>query len=141
MKFFVKVKPSAKQEKIEKIDKNTFAVSIKESPDRGRANEALIKALAKYFGVSKSNVKSICHLGSVPFGVRSHLGSGLDIWPFGPFGIWGLHLGSGLDIWYPSCFISFYQFANCRIVHLKMSSNLLLAVAEMLDGFYYLFIP
>ncbi len=59
MKISVKVKPSAKIEKIEKIGENSFAVSVKEPPVQGRANEAVIKALAEYFGVSKLNVKIV----------------------------------------------------------------------------------
>ncbi|MEW6407808.1 MAG: DUF167 domain-containing protein [Patescibacteria group bacterium] len=59
MKISVKVKSNAKIEKVEKIDENSFAVLVKEPPVQGRANEAVIKALADYFGVSKSGVKII----------------------------------------------------------------------------------
>ncbi len=59
MKIFVKAKPSAKEEKIEKISENSFVVSVKEPPVQGRANEAIIKALANYFNVSKLNVKIV----------------------------------------------------------------------------------
>lgn len=56
MKIFVKVRPSAKAEKVEKVGENDFAVSVKEPPKEGKANDAVIKLLAKYFGVSKSAV-------------------------------------------------------------------------------------
>lgn len=56
MKIFVKVKPSAKIEKIEKTGANNFEVSVKEPPREWKANEAAIKVLARYFGVSKSAV-------------------------------------------------------------------------------------
>ena len=56
MKIFVKVKSGAKQEKIEKVDQNHFVVFVKERPIKGQANKAVIKALADYFKVSKSEV-------------------------------------------------------------------------------------
>ena len=66
MKIFVKVKPSAKIEKVEKmperlIDKNeaNFKVGVKEPAKEGKANKATIKALAKHFGVSKSDVNIV----------------------------------------------------------------------------------
>lgn len=57
MKIFLKVKPGSKQEKIEKISDNIFTVWVKEPPIEGRANEAVVKVLAEYFGVSKSQVR------------------------------------------------------------------------------------
>ncbi|MBI4993391.1 DUF167 domain-containing protein [Candidatus Wolfebacteria bacterium] len=66
MKISIKVKPSAKIEKIEKIPelligKNEidFKVWVKEPAKEGKANEAVIRALAKYFGVPKSAVNII----------------------------------------------------------------------------------
>lgn len=56
MKIFVKAKPGAKKEKILKIDETHYAVSVKESPINGRANAAIIKALAEYFDTSVSRV-------------------------------------------------------------------------------------
>ena len=56
MKIFVKAKPSAKEEKIEKIDENHYLVSVKEPPIKGKANAAIIKALAGYFKVPSSRV-------------------------------------------------------------------------------------
>ena len=51
MKIFVKSKPRAREEKIEKIDDDHYAVAVKEAPERGRANQAIAKVLAKYFKV------------------------------------------------------------------------------------------
>lgn len=56
MKIFIKAKPNAKQEKVEKIDETHFIVSVKEPPKQGRANEAIIKALAEYFDFSRSQI-------------------------------------------------------------------------------------
>lgn len=61
MKILVKAKTNAKIEKVEKVDKPTivYKVSVKESPIDGKANEAVIKALAKYFDVAKSSVELV----------------------------------------------------------------------------------
>ncbi|CUU07963.1 hypothetical protein JGI3_01615 [Candidatus Kryptobacter tengchongensis] len=64
MRIFVRVKPNAKVEKVEKIDETHFSVSVKAPPVEGKANEALISLLANYFGVSKSNVKIISGFNS-----------------------------------------------------------------------------
>jgi len=56
MKIFVKAKPNAKEEKIDKIDENHYSVSVKEPPVKGEANAAIIKALAKYFKISPFRV-------------------------------------------------------------------------------------
>lgn len=59
MKIFIKAKPGAKKEQMEKISDNSFVVSVKEPPIQGRANSAIISVLAEYFKTSKSNVKII----------------------------------------------------------------------------------
>lgn len=59
MKIFVKVKPNAKEEKLKKIDDINFKVSVKESPEKGKANRAVVKTLANYFSVAQSNIKII----------------------------------------------------------------------------------
>lgn len=59
MKIFVKAKPDAYEEKIEKVDESHFIVSVKEPPIRGLANVAIVRALAGYFNVSSSQVKMI----------------------------------------------------------------------------------
>ncbi len=67
MKILVKAKPYSREEKILKIPQDgfdfldnkmyTYKVWIKDIPEDGKANEAIIKALAKYFNTSKSNVE------------------------------------------------------------------------------------
>ena len=59
MKIFVRVKPKAKEEKIEKIDDINFRAQVKEPPEKGRANRAIVKMLADYFNISQSNVRII----------------------------------------------------------------------------------
>jgi hypothetical protein len=56
MKISVKVKPNAKQEKIEKVGEKDFIVWVKEKPQEGKANQAVIRVLAEYFNVPKSEV-------------------------------------------------------------------------------------
>jgi len=57
MKIFVKAKPGAKNSKIEKIDDSHFDIAVKESPKEGRANQAIIKALAKYLNIPRASIK------------------------------------------------------------------------------------
>ncbi|MBI4135139.1 DUF167 domain-containing protein [Candidatus Uhrbacteria bacterium] len=66
MKIFVKAKPGAKEEQVEKIDppagragETHFVVAVREPPVQGRANLAIVKALADYFGVAPTRVRII----------------------------------------------------------------------------------
>lgn len=59
MKITIHAKPNSKIEKVEKIGGDSFVVSVKEPPIKGMANEAIIKAVAKYFNVSASSVKIV----------------------------------------------------------------------------------
>lgn len=52
MKIIVKAKPNSRENRVQKIDESNFVVFIKEAPREGRANEAIIKLLAKYFNTS-----------------------------------------------------------------------------------------
>lgn len=56
MKIFVQVKANAREVRVEKLDEINFRVSVKEPPTQGKANAAVIAALADYFGVAKSRV-------------------------------------------------------------------------------------
>lgn len=59
MKIFVKAKPNAKEERVERIDASHFIVAVKEPPRDGKANTAIAKALAEYFDISFSRVELI----------------------------------------------------------------------------------
>jgi uncharacterized protein (TIGR00251 family) len=56
MKISVRVKPNAKQEKIEKVNESHFLLWVKEKPQEGKANKAVIKILSEYFDVPQSAV-------------------------------------------------------------------------------------
>lgn len=64
MKVSVRAKPGAREERVEKIDESNFTVSVKEPPIQGRANAAIVKALANYFGVSGYQVKLVSGFSS-----------------------------------------------------------------------------
>jgi uncharacterized protein len=53
----VKVKPNSKQQKIEELADGSLIVHLKSPPVDGKANEELIKLLAKNFDVSKSSIR------------------------------------------------------------------------------------
>lgn len=56
MKIQVKVKPNSKMAGVSREGDN-FVVKVKEPPTEGRANQAVIKLLADYFGVSQDQVR------------------------------------------------------------------------------------
>lgn len=64
MKIFVKAKPSAREEKIEKIDEINFIIAVKEPPKNSKANRAIAKALALHFNVAPSRVNLISGFSS-----------------------------------------------------------------------------
>ncbi len=56
MKIFVSVKPKAHKEKVEKLDETHYKVWVTEPPVDGKANKAVVGALAEHFGVPKINI-------------------------------------------------------------------------------------
>jgi len=61
MKIQVKVKPSSKTEEISQ-EGDSFIVKVKEPPKEGKANQAVIKLLAKHFGVPQNQVRILSGL-------------------------------------------------------------------------------
>ncbi len=59
MKISVSVKAGTKLEKIEKDPLGGYVVWVRERPTEGRANEAVIKALAGHFGVAPSMIRIV----------------------------------------------------------------------------------
>lgn len=59
MKLFITVKPKSKEERIEKIDDTHFVVRVKAPAREGKANAAVMRALARYFGVAPSAVEIV----------------------------------------------------------------------------------
>ena len=56
MILFVKAKPAARMEFVQKIDDTHFYISVKEPPVRGMANRAIVKVLAEYFNISEFDI-------------------------------------------------------------------------------------
>ena len=56
MKITLQVKAGAKIEKVEKIDEKNYKLWVKAPAKENKANEAVIKVLAKYFKVPKSEI-------------------------------------------------------------------------------------
>lgn len=56
MNIVVTAKTRARQALVEKIDDGHYKVSVKEMPVGGKANSAIIDALAEYFDVPKSHI-------------------------------------------------------------------------------------
>lgn len=56
MKIQIKVKPNSKTEEVGQEGDN-FIVKVKEPPREGRANQAVIKLLAKHFSVPQGQVR------------------------------------------------------------------------------------
>ena len=56
MKIQVRVKPNSKTEEVSQ-EGDSFIVKVKEPPMEGKANHAVIKLLAKHFGVSQGQVR------------------------------------------------------------------------------------
>ncbi|MFA6338850.1 MAG: DUF167 domain-containing protein [Candidatus Paceibacterota bacterium] len=71
MKIIVKAKTNSKEEKVERISQPSlgfedtkselvvYKVKVKEPPVDGKANTAIIKALAKYFDIAPSRVSLV----------------------------------------------------------------------------------
>jgi len=56
VKIQVKVKPNSKTEEVSQ-EGDSFVVRVKEPPKEGKANQAVIKLLARYFSVPQSRVR------------------------------------------------------------------------------------
>ena len=58
-KFEIKTKvtPKASENKVTKIDDENFQVKVTSVPEKGKANEIVIKLLSKYFKTAKSNIQ------------------------------------------------------------------------------------
>lgn len=52
-KIKIKVKARSKMQKVEKMPDGSMKVWVKEAPEKGRANVAVIEALSRYLGKPK----------------------------------------------------------------------------------------
>lgn len=55
--FRIKVKPNSATQTVEPLSDGSLLIRVKASPVDGKANEELIKLLAKQFAVPKSSVR------------------------------------------------------------------------------------
>lgn len=59
MTISVSVKPQVKKESVTRISASEYQVAVKAPPHDGKANLAVIKLLADYFSVPKSQIKIV----------------------------------------------------------------------------------
>lgn len=64
MKIIVSVKTNAKENKVERINEKEFKIFVKEPAKEGKANEAIIKLLAKHFNIPRSRINIMLGLKS-----------------------------------------------------------------------------
>ena len=56
MKIQVTVKPGSRIESVEQISEKEFVIKVRAQPQEGKANFAVIEALAKHLNIPKSRV-------------------------------------------------------------------------------------
>lgn len=64
MRITVRAKPSAKEERVEEVGPQEFIVAVKEPPREGKANAAIVRALAEHFDVPSSRVRLVAGFAS-----------------------------------------------------------------------------
>ena len=64
MRLSVTVVPNARSTRVDRLDAGRLRVAVTAPPREGRANEALVSALAEHFGVPRSHVRIIRGAGS-----------------------------------------------------------------------------
>ena len=57
MRIFVKAKPGAREDCVERVDDSHFVIAVRERASEGRANEAVLKALAKFLDIAPSRFR------------------------------------------------------------------------------------
>ena len=53
----VKVTTRAREDRVEQVDLESYNVWVVAAPEGGEANQAVVEAIADYFGTSPSNVR------------------------------------------------------------------------------------
>ena len=56
MKWFVTVKTKAREERVKALDATHFDVFVKTLPIEGKANEAVVRVLARFLGVAPATL-------------------------------------------------------------------------------------
>nr|MDO8115706.1 DUF167 domain-containing protein [Candidatus Sigynarchaeota archaeon] len=55
----VHARPRSRTEEVKQEDDGTYTVHVKEPPDKGKANKAIVRLLAKHFHVPVSDVSIV----------------------------------------------------------------------------------
>ena len=64
MKIKIRVVPNSKKESIQQIDSTAYRIKVRDKAMDGRANEAVLRLIAKHAGVSMADVRIIHGLRS-----------------------------------------------------------------------------
>ena len=64
MRIKARVVPNSKNESIQQVDNITYKVKVKEKAIEGRANEAVLRLIAKHIGVRVADVRIVHGLKS-----------------------------------------------------------------------------
>ena len=64
MRISIRIKPNSRTEAVEKLPGGEFLVRVKAPAKKGKANEALIMALKRYFDIPKSRISIASGRGS-----------------------------------------------------------------------------
>ena len=64
MKIFVKAHPKSKKVEVVKKDADHYDVWVREAPDKGKANQAVVEALSDYLDVARSRINVVSGLAS-----------------------------------------------------------------------------
>jgi uncharacterized protein len=64
MRITIRVKPGSRENRVEKAGERDFLVKVKAPAREGKANEAVIRALAEYFDVPPSRVAIVTGAGA-----------------------------------------------------------------------------
>lgn len=59
MRVFVKAKAHAKRTSVKQTGKDRFEISVQEAPEHGKANGAMIRALAEHLGIAPSRIRLV----------------------------------------------------------------------------------
>ena len=59
MRIYIKVTPNASSRVIQEIAPDQFKVRVCAPPERGKANEELVKMLSKHFRIGKSQIEIV----------------------------------------------------------------------------------
>ncbi len=59
MRIYAKVFPRAGKNEVEKTSEEEYKIRVTAVPEKGKANEAVVKLLAEYFSVPKSNIQIV----------------------------------------------------------------------------------